>query len=129
MKPWEVWTCQRAENIKKKSSKIPQNNYAATMVSAARRQIIGGGGGGAPLNKKRGRRQRPQNFGGGGAAGARLYPKCTPFGMKCSKSRRFLGHRPRPRWGAYDAPADPLVARGFLPSAIACFAPSALAIT
>ena len=44
MKPLEVWTCQRAENLKKKSSKIPQNNYAATLVSAARRQIIGGGG-------------------------------------------------------------------------------------
>src|SRR6218665_455358 len=29
--------------LKKKSSKIPKNNYAATMVSAARRQIIGGG--------------------------------------------------------------------------------------
>src|SRR6218665_2757319 len=46
MKPLEVWTCQRAENLKKKSSKILKNNYAATMVSAARRQIIGGGGGG-----------------------------------------------------------------------------------
>src|SRR6218665_2605014 len=53
MKPLEVWTCQRAENLKKKSSKIPKNNYAATMVSAARRQIIGGG---APINKSR--RQR-----------------------------------------------------------------------
>src|SRR6218665_3575103 len=41
------------------------------------------------------------------------------FGMKCSKSRQFLGLRPRPRWGAYDAPTDPLVVRGFLPSAIA----------
>src|SRR6218665_3727889 len=71
MKPWEVWTCQRAENlIKKKSSKIPKNNYAATMVSAARPQIIGGGGG-APINKSR-RRWRPQIV-GGGAAGARLY--------------------------------------------------------
>src|SRR6218665_3961725 len=64
-KPLEVWTCQRAENIKKKSSKIPINNYAATMVSAARRQIIGGGG--APIQKKP-RRGRPQIVGGGGAA-------------------------------------------------------------
>src|SRR6218665_922139 len=62
MKPLEVWTCQREENLKKKSSKIPINNYAATMVSAARRQIIGGG---APINKSR--RRRPQ-IGGGGAA-------------------------------------------------------------
>src|SRR6218665_2273030 len=54
MKPLEVWTCQRAENLKKKSSKIPKHNYAAKMVSAARRQNIGGGGGGAPNNKKRG---------------------------------------------------------------------------
>src|SRR6218665_1101849 len=67
MKPLEVWTCQRAEHLKKKSSKIPKNNYAATMVSAARRQIIGGG---APINKSR--RRRPQIV-GGGAAGARLY--------------------------------------------------------
>src|SRR6218665_349211 len=68
MKPLEVWTCQRAENIKKKSSKIPINNYAARMVLAARRQIIGGGG--APINKSR---RRPQIVGGGGAAGAQLY--------------------------------------------------------
>src|SRR6218665_4074853 len=68
MKPLEVWTCQRAENLKKKSSKIQKNNYAATMVSAARRQIIGGGG--APINKSR--RRRPQIV-GGVAAGARLY--------------------------------------------------------
>src|SRR6218665_2568426 len=67
MKPLEVWTCQRAENLKKKSSKIPKNNYAAKMVSAARRQIIGGGGGGgAPINKSR-RRRRPQIVGGGAA--------------------------------------------------------------
>src|SRR6218665_4088186 len=39
--------------------------------------------------------------------------------LKCSKSRRFLGLRPRPRWGAYHAPPDPLVVRGFFPSAIA----------
>src|SRR6218665_831184 len=41
------------------------------------------------------------------------------FGMKCSKLCRFLGLRPRPRWEAYGAPPDPLVGRGFLPSAIA----------
>src|SRR6218665_2884708 len=67
MKPLEVWTCQRAENLKKKSSKISKNNYAAKMVAAARRQIIGGGGGGAPINKSR-RRRRSQIVGGGGAA-------------------------------------------------------------
>src|SRR6218665_3064027 len=65
MKPLEVWTCQRAENLKK-SSKISKNNYAAKMVSAARRQIIGGGGGGAPIKKKR-RGRGPPNVGGGGA--------------------------------------------------------------
>src|SRR6218665_342017 len=63
MKPLEVLTCHRAENLKKKSLKIPKNNYAATMVSAARRQIIGGG---APINKSR-RRRRPQIVGGGAA--------------------------------------------------------------
>src|SRR6218665_412288 len=66
MKPLEVWICQRAENLKKKSSKIPKINYAATMVSAARRQIIGGG---APINKSR--RRRPQIVGGGGGGAAR----------------------------------------------------------
>src|SRR6218665_3377599 len=66
MKPLEVWTCQRTENLKKKSSKITKNNYAATMVSAARRQIIGGGDGGAPINKSR-RGRRPQIVGGGAA--------------------------------------------------------------
>src|SRR6218665_381886 len=73
MKPLEVWTCQRAENLKK-SSKIPKNNYAATMVSAARRQIIGGG---TPINKRR--RRRPQIVGGGAhklAAAARSC-RCT----------------------------------------------------
>src|SRR6218665_3976254 len=39
--------------------------------------------------------------------------------MKCSKSSRFLGLRPRPRWGSLRRPPDPLVVRGFLPSAIA----------
>src|SRR6218665_1344874 len=62
MKPLEV--CQRAENLKKKSSKIPINNYAATMVSAARRQIIGGGG--PPVNKKPAG-GGPPNWGRGGA--------------------------------------------------------------
>src|SRR6218665_1279517 len=84
MKPLEVWTCQRAENLKKKLSKIPKNNYAATMVSAARRQIIGGSG--APINKSR-RRRRPQIVGGGGAArpahgsscGWRVGTKCKFF--------------------------------------------------
>ena len=52
MESFEVWTYQRAENLKKKSSKIPKNNYAATMVLVARRQIIGGGD--APINKSRG---------------------------------------------------------------------------
>src|SRR6218665_3044397 len=65
MKPLEVWTSQRAENLKKKSSKIPQNNYAATMVSAARPPNVGGGGGGGPDHKKR-RGRGPRNFRGGG---------------------------------------------------------------
>src|SRR6218665_2754311 len=65
MKPLEVWTYQRVEKLKKKSSKIQKNNYAATMGSAARRQISGGGG--APINKSR-RRRPPQIVGGGGAA-------------------------------------------------------------
>src|SRR6218665_2387444 len=50
------------------------------------------------------------------------------FGMKCSKLCRFLGLCPRPRWGAYDAPPDSLVGRGFLPSAIAASPPPGLPI-
>src|SRR6218665_930099 len=30
-----------------------------------------------------------------------------------------LGLRPRPRWGTYDAPQNPLVGMGFAPSALA----------
>ena len=45
-------------------------------------------------------------------------PKCTPFGIKCSKLRRLLG-RPRPRWGSLRRSPVPLVVRSFLPSAIA----------
>src|SRR6218665_3853537 len=41
------------------------------------------------------------------------------FGMKCSKLRRFLGIRPRPRWRSLRRSPDPLVNRGFFPSAIA----------
>src|SRR6218665_835332 len=78
MKPSEVWTCQRAENLKKKSSKIPKNKYAATTVSAGRRPNIGrrwggggekfgGGVGGGGEIKKRGGRP-PKIAGGGGAA-------------------------------------------------------------
>src|SRR6218665_2417947 len=46
-------------------------------------------------------------------------PKCAPFRMKCSKSRQFLGLRPRPCWGSLRRSPDPIVVRGFLPSAIA----------
>src|SRR6218665_1824223 len=41
------------------------------------------------------------------------------FGMKCSKSLRFLPLRPTPRWGSLQRSPDPLVVRGLLPSAIA----------
>src|SRR6218665_2325391 len=41
------------------------------------------------------------------------------FRLKCSKLRRFLGLRPRPRWGSLQRSSTPLVVRGFLPSAIA----------
>src|SRR6218665_3107306 len=58
MKPSEVLTCQRAENLKKKSSKIPKNNYAATMISAARRSTKVGGGGAHKLSAAAARRGR-----------------------------------------------------------------------
>ena len=47
------------------------------------------------------------------------------FGIKCKKSRRLLGLRPRPRWGSLRRSPDPLVAMGFLLSAIT---PSALTV-
>src|SRR6218665_2222388 len=68
MKPLEVWTCPRAEYLKKKSSKIPKNNYAATMVSAARPQIICGGGGGGHDQKKQPPPPPQKIVVGGGAA-------------------------------------------------------------
>src|SRR6218665_3679697 len=80
----ETWN-QRAENLKKKSSKIPQNNHAATMVSAARRQIIGGGGGGAPINKSR-RRRRPQIVGGGAARPAHSSNRVGMWQSRCVAS-------------------------------------------
>src|SRR6218665_750181 len=46
-------------------------------------------------------------------------PKCAPLGMKCSKSRRLLGLRPRPRWGSLRRSPSPPSRGGFLPSAIA----------
>src|SRR6218665_4123469 len=39
--------------------------------------------------------------------------------MKCSKSLRFLGQSPKPRGGSLQRSPDPLVAKDFLPSAIA----------
>ena len=46
----------------------------------------------------------------------------------CSKSRRFLGLRPRPRWEAYDAPRI-LSCKGLLAFGSRSFPPSALAIS
>jgi len=41
------------------------------------------------------------------------------FGTKCSKLRRLLGLRPRPRLGGLTTlPIPPIVVRNFLPSAI-----------
>ena len=34
--------------------------------------------------------------------------RCHIFRLKCAKIRFRLGLRPRPRWGAYSAPPDPL---------------------
>src|SRR6218665_2011001 len=47
-------------------------------------------------------------------------PKCTPFWHEMFKIVSLSwGSVPDPAGGAYDAPPDPLVGRGFLPSAIA----------
>jgi len=47
-------------------------------------------------------------------------PKCTRFCKKIVRKRIcFWGSAPDPAGGAYDAPPDPLVVKGFLPSAIA----------
>src|SRR6218665_1425688 len=48
-----------------------------------------------------------------------ILPKLASFDLKCSKMRWRLGLRPRPRWGAYDAPPDPLIVSGFAPKALA----------
>ena len=51
------------------------------------------------------RRTRPPNFRAGWDGPPTFEnfevnksPKCTPFGIKCSKLRRRLGLRPRPGW-------------------------------
>src|SRR6218665_1160495 len=79
-----LWV-HKAENLKKKLSKIPKSNNAATMVSAARRQIIGGG---APINKSR--RRRPQIVGGGAARPAHGFmpKKRTVFGRRLAVACR-----------------------------------------
>src|SRR6218665_2529930 len=59
-------------------------------------------------------------------------PKCTSFWHEINVQNcvGFWSSAPDPAGGAYDTPPNPLVGRGFLPSAIACnFAPSALAIS
>jgi len=55
-------------------------------------------------------------------------PKCTSLGMKCSKSRRFLGLRPRPRWGSLRRSPRPPSRKGLLAFGNRSFVPSALAI-
>src|SRR6218665_3360635 len=47
-----------------------------------------------------------------------ILPKLASFDLKCSKMRWRLGLRPRPRWGAYDPPPDPLIVRGNALSAL-----------
>src|SRR6218665_1449159 len=47
-----------------------------------------------------------------------MLPKQAKFDLKCSKRRWRLGLRPRPRWGAYDAPPEPLIVRGNASSAL-----------
>src|SRR6218665_3444554 len=66
MNPLEVWTCQRAENFKKKSSKIPKittqqqwyrRRADKLSAAAARRSTKVGGGGAHKLSAaRRGRR-------------------------------------------------------------------------
>src|SRR6218665_1655779 len=48
------------------------------------------------------------------------------FRLKCSKFLPFLGLRPRPRWGSYDAPSRPPSREGLLALGYRSFAPSAL---
>ena len=40
-----------------------------------------------------------------------MLPKQAKFDRKCSKMRWRLGLRPRPRWGTYDVPPNPLIVR------------------
>src|SRR6218665_3206376 len=46
-------------------------------------------------------------------------PKALHFGIKCSKSCRFLRLRPGPRWGSLRHSLDPLITTGCFTSAIA----------
>src|SRR6218665_1278570 len=70
MKPLEVWTCQRAENLNKKSSKIPKIQKFQKITTQPtnyrrRRRADQQKSAAAPTNCRRRR----------GAAGARLYLK------------------------------------------------------
>src|SRR6218665_380408 len=40
-----------------------------------------------------------------------MLPKQAKFDRKCSKMRWRLGIRPRPCWGTYDVPPNPLIVR------------------
>src|SRR6218665_3838923 len=51
------------------------------------------------------------------------------FGMKCSKSPRFLGLRPRPCWGSLRRSPRPPSRQGLLAFGNYSFAPSALALS
>src|SRR6218665_1710349 len=48
-------------------------------------------------------------------------PKCTPFWHEMFKIASVSRAPPHTPWRAYDAPPEPLVGRGFLPSAIAAW--------
>src|SRR6218665_561087 len=64
MKPLEVWTCQRAENLKKKSSKIPKKITTQQQWYRRRADKLSA----AAARRSTSRRRRPQIVGGGGSA-------------------------------------------------------------
>src|SRR6218665_2795662 len=80
MKPLEVWTCQRAENLKKKSSKIPKITTQQQWYRRRRRRLADQQkSAAAPTNCRRRRRC---------AVGARLYFQVTVIVL-------FIKHDPQ----------------------------------
>src|SRR6218665_699231 len=114
MKPLEVWTCQRAENLKKKSSKISKKLRSNNGIDGAptnyrrRRRADQQKPAAAPTNCRRRRR---------GTAGAQLYPQLIrTYNYGCIIIWLCLGRNPTFGLGSSNAigPERPVIAESYM---------------